>query len=582
MVFNHRKNALFALLLLIASSTSLFCSSEEIIVIAQATVEADLHVAETPLVKEIIIVGGGMIGGMEAYFAWLEAKEHNIPVRITIYDKNNSLAETTISNIVPSLTPDEILSVIPRGPELVKKMKILFSEPGGIRVEDVADVHESASTEHFTQEVQAYSLDEEGHKQRTQALLELGKMSMDLWQEIYQNADDEFKEILRLSNFNRCGEPSSKTKKLHDGYRIDLIYNIANAAERANGMKADYVALGYKQCTILSPDEVMAIDPFLTDFCMAHSKNNVWDNDAVALWRPGGCLDGQVFLPKLYEYLKKVMGTYTNAQGKQEDCFQIKFGKKVVGVEYAQIDGNMVVSGLTFEDGNAVTTECGCTDYVFCPGEAVGTLKQLGFAEPAYAGFAGASLMLDIEIPKKKIKKYKKFSHCMEVHQEGVVLAWQARFRDNKIFIGGAGTKAYYGDQRPTKDQAFAKNRNLLQLNMMNDVLPEFLSLALGYDTKGKVLTEKDLDYLEAHNIAKRWAGVRAVVYDGFPTLGCLYHDDMKVINARATTHLGSGGGSFAPAATHVSRKAMNNETDPFINMILDYADSYRTAVQLN
>lgn len=59
------------------------------------------------------------------------------------------------------------------------------------------------------------------------------------------------------------------------------------------------------------------------------------------------------------------------------------------------------------------------------------------------------------------------FSHRMEVHQEGVVLAWQARYIDEKIFIGVAGTKAFYGDQRPTKDQAFAKDRNLLQLNMI-------------------------------------------------------------------------------------------------------------------
>ena len=49
------------------------------------------------------------------------------------------------------------------------------------------------------------------------------------------------------------------------------------------------------------------------------------------------------------------------------------------------------------------------------------------------------------------------------------VLAWQARIRDGKIFLGGAGTKAFYGDQYPTIDQAFATNRNLLQLQMFNE-----------------------------------------------------------------------------------------------------------------
>jgi|SRR5579859_6247760 len=196
-------------------------------------------------------------------------------------------------------------------------------------------------------------------------------------------------------------------------------------------------------------------------------------------------------------------------------------------------------------------------------------------------GFAGVSLLLDIDVPQNKLKDYAPFNHCMEVHQEGVVLAWQARFRDNKIFIGVAGTKAFYSDQRPTKDQDFARNRNLLQLNMINDVLPEFISLALNYDTKGKALTEKDLNYLESKKIATRWAGVRAVVYDGFPTLGNVYKGNVKVTNARCTTHLGSGGGSFSPAVTLMSRSAMNQEHDDFTQRILNYGDSSRTSKSL-
>jgi hypothetical protein len=560
MFFYKHKHIFLAITLVITSCSKLLCSPEE-----------------------MVIIGGGIAGGMEAYYAYLDAKKNNAPLRITIYEKNSSILDTTITNIVPSLTCDEILSVVPRGPELVKKLGILFSNPGGIRVEDVEGVHGTDATEQFKQEVQNYSFNEAGHKQRTQDLLSLGKMSMDMWQGIYDNADPKLKHVLELANFNPCREPlKSGIKKLHDGYRIDLIYNLPNAQEHANRMKSDYVALGYKECMILSPSEAIAIDPFIKSFCESHSVNNIWNNDTVALWRPGGCLDAQVFLPKLYEYLQEAMGTFINAQGKQENCFQIKFGKKVTGVEFAcDKVGKTVVAGLKFEDGSTILKENSKCNYVFCPGEAVGTLKKLGFCEPAYAGFAGVSLLFNIDIPKNKIKDYASYSHCMEVHQEGVVLPIQARIRNNKIFIGCAGTKAFYSDQRPTKNQQFAKNRSLLQLNMVNDVLPEFISLALGYETRGKTLTEKDLQYLEDQKIVTRWAGTRAVAYDGFPSLGHVYKNDLRVENARCTTHLGSGGGSFSPVLVSISRSAMKKEQDAFTQRILSYSNSARTATSV-
>ncbi len=186
--------------------------------------------------------------------------------------------------------------------------------------------------------------------------------------------------------------------------------------------------------------------------------------------------------------------------------------------------------------------------------------------------------MLNIPIPEDLLEQYSTFNHCMEVHQEGVVLAWQARFRDNKIFIGVAGTKAYYSDQKPHKDQGFARNRNLLQLNMINDVLPEFVSLALGRNTKNKKLEEKDLIDLEAMNIAERWAGIRAVARDGFPTLGLVYNSTSVVENARCTTHLGSGGVSFSPATVFASRSILNkrNTEDTLTQEVLRYGSSNR------
>ncbi len=285
-------------------------------------------------------------------------------------------------------------------------------------------------------------------------------------------ADLEFKQILIDSNFNTCREPrNTGTSALHDGYRIDLIYNVQNARGRADNMKRDYESLGYKNCAVLSPDAVMAIDPFLADFCKNHAQADKagvlqWHNDSVALWRPGGCFDSQVFLPKCYEYLKKVMGTYINENGQTKNCFTLHFDRNVQELVLKNDLNKLMISGVNFANGNSKHSKkvYKNSTSIFCPGEAVGTLKNLGLKEPAYAGFAGATLMLNIPIPDDKIERYSAFNHCMEVYTQdtAAALAWQARFRDGKIFIGVGGTKAFYGDQRPEKDQAFAKNRNLL------------------------------------------------------------------------------------------------------------------------
>jgi len=167
----------------------------------------------------------------------------------------------------------------------------------------------------------------------------------------------------------------------------------------------------------------------------------------------------------------------------------------------------------------------------------------------------------------------------MEVHKEGIVLAWQSRIKEGKIFIGVAGTKAFYGDKMPNKNESFAKNRHLVQLNMINDVLPEFVSIALNRNTKGNELGAADLDSLENIGIAQRWVGRRSVAYDGFPTFGMLYSNGKKITNARCTTHCGSGGVSFSQAAVLVSRMSEQNTEDAFIKKVLKYSDSKRTAL---
>jgi len=181
------------------------------------------------------------VGALESYYAYKDVQKNGTKLCITIYEKADSFGSSgdgqsstnTSYNIVPSLTIDEILSVVPRGSELVEKLSILFSQPGGIRVDDVNGVNDSESAINFKNSVAIYGSDK-NHDDRTLSLLMLGKRSMDLWQQMYDEGDEELKTILEASNFNPCCEPMSDSKKLlHDGYRIDLIYGIPNAETRA-------------------------------------------------------------------------------------------------------------------------------------------------------------------------------------------------------------------------------------------------------------------------------------------------------------------------------------------------------------
>jgi glycine/D-amino acid oxidase-like deaminating enzyme len=103
-----------------------------------------------PVSSKTSIVGGGIVGALESYYAYKDAQKEDKKICVMVYEKGHSLdvSSTGISstntsyNIVPSLTIDEILSVVPRGSELVEKLAVLFSQPGGIRVDDVSGIHE--------------------------------------------------------------------------------------------------------------------------------------------------------------------------------------------------------------------------------------------------------------------------------------------------------------------------------------------------------------------------------------------------------------------------------------------------------
>jgi len=543
---------------------------------------------------EIHIIGGGIVGALESYYAYKDALKKGKKICITVYEKGDNFALSaqgkssmnTAYNIFPSLTPDEILSVVPRGAELVNQLALSFNQPGGIRVDDVVGVNDSETAVHFIESVTHYASDK-NQEERTSSLLMLGKASMELWQQMYDEGDIEMKSILKASNFHACYETEANIKRtLNNGYRIDLIYGIPNARNRALKMQADYEKLGYENCALLSPDEVMIIDPYLTNFCYDRSdldsaEGRIWKNDSIALWRPGGCIDTHVFLPQLYSYLKKIMGQYKDMNDHIQDCFQIQFCKEVIAVDLdLNSDHAPRVVGLKFSDGTEQRELLSCSNsqYLFCPGESVGSLCKFGFNEPAYAGFAGTSLFFNIPLPIDQMERYSKLSHCMEVHNEGIVLAWQARCKENNICIGVGGTKSFYGDKQPMKDEAFAKDRNLIQLNMVNQVFPEAISLACGYSTHGKEISAEEMLFLEERGIIYRWVGRRAVAYDGYPTIGPLYYKKCRVSNARCTTHLGSGGVSFGPVAVIISRSAEENVQDSFFRKVLKYADSRRSS----
>ena len=168
--------------------------------------------------NKLTIIGGGIVGAFQAYYAYQDACKKQTRVRVTIHEKNKDITGTTTLHIVPSLTPDEILSVVPRGKELVKKLQILFNQPGGLRINDIAHINDSPSALNFIKQVEMYSQDQEGYKKRTHALLSLGKMSMELWQKMYDEADPALKAILIESNFNPCREPRKEEGPVLHGW----------------------------------------------------------------------------------------------------------------------------------------------------------------------------------------------------------------------------------------------------------------------------------------------------------------------------------------------------------------------------
>lgn len=515
--------------------------------------------------KEINIVGAGIIAYLASYLISKSSLEKGQKIKINIFEKNHSINDTTVMHLVPSLTPDEMLAVIPPVDELLKDLQISFKEDHGIRVDDVPDIHKSKSTAEFLNQVRIDSalgnIDHLRHSQKI--LLDIGRRSMELWDEIYNEGDDEFKQIMIEANYNPCRRVRPDESKLHNGYRIDLIFKIKNAEEKAFFMAKNYRKIGFPNARVLTPKEVLKIDPFLKDFVLSNSVDHeTWNDDASALWRPGGCINTATLLPKLHQYLSKKLGSFVDDKGQNHNYFQVNYGCEVKSVE---ISDNKITA-LNFVHQNENKRSENILDdaqYLFCPGEAVGTLKRLGFEQPADAGFAGASLILRIKIPQEKEAEFSSFSHYMEVHKNGVVFAWQGKYLPDKkeILLGIAGSKAFYADISPKSDEEFCRDRNLLQLNVVNQIVPDLVSLAFGRDTKEKDLNYDDLKLLEDQKIAERWVGIRAFAYDGMPTVGTLWQiNGEEISNAKTINHAGSGGVSYGPALVEILQKLYDNQ----------------------
>lgn len=505
--------------------------------------------------NHVVGIGGGIVGTMHAVLVCEDANARGIPISYTLleaWQKDVYLRETTGAVIMASKTKDEGACVVPPASKLKAAMKQRFDE-GGIRVDDVPGVNDSQNALRFMRCVEILDKDKAGEAERTEALLMFGSFGMKLWANFYDRASPKLRRILDDANNKPCGSYTGE-QKLGNGYRIDPITNVTNALNIAKAKMADYEKLGDDQCEILSPDKTMGLDPALTEFVMMHSEVNdtaerVWHSDSVALWRPGGCVDGRVLLPTLHKYLEE----------ETEGRFQIQFGRKVTGVRYDAASADTRILGLEFAGGDY--QEYPDARFVFCPGEAVGTLASLGFQAPVDGGFGGASLKLMIPISEDMVFP-RDVDHCMEAHigpglggpEVDVVLPFQTRVieQDGKEFlsVGVAGTKAWYDLVKPQLTDEFVQVRTFHQAQIIEKILPWAMRMArkaTGLSEEG-ALTKAGLDALEAAGIAKKRAGVRSVVPDCLPTLADLYQaiSGNKVLNAIVATHFGSGGVSYA------------------------------------
>lgn len=536
--------------------------------------------------RKITIVGGGIIGYLEAVLEYLKFKQTGEPVKVSMYEMDPAISYTTGYNNRPSITVNEPASVVPRAEALLKAIQTVCTERGGIKMPDVPGILDSESVKVFLAEVEAFSKDANQVDAKNTQLLEYGKFAVSLWQFLYENMGDEFKKIMDESNYKPCSRPGEWDDP-STGYRCDPIFNhhTITAESRAEAIIKEHVDLGYQHCKILSPAEAEQRDPSLKHFCDSQSVidettgQRRWKSEACVVLRPGGRINGSIFLLKVREFLEKNLGTYLDENNQVKNCFHASYNKEVVGMVAKD---NTAGTAKILESLLLNTTKNnGVKDnrarygnhheVILCPGKKVNTIPNLGIDFPAFTGFAGPSVLFDLTVPVSELAdhpEYLNLDNCMEALEEDIVLAWQSKTvkvddHHVKISIGVAGSKALSGEETPNNDQVFAQTKQTKLLNMINTIYPKAISMALGKDTTGMVLTFDHLQKLAQEGIVKLWVGNRAVAVDSMFSVGQGKIDGKPIEGVSMNTHGGSGGFAHGVGMVYLRRHALYGEGVP-------------------
>jgi len=161
------------------------------------------------------------------------------------------------------------LSVVPPGKKLIDALEKLFTEfKGGIRLEQ--DDRILCEAKEFIEAVNLCT-DNDKIQQKRELLIEFGKLSISLWELIYELADTELRDILIKSNYLPCRELSSAKPHLRDGYRLEINYEVEVLEDKLESTFEENRLAGYQHVQLISPKVLLELDPSLQSFCEYNS-----------------------------------------------------------------------------------------------------------------------------------------------------------------------------------------------------------------------------------------------------------------------------------------------------------------------
>ncbi|ARB92107.1 FAD-binding oxidoreductase [Legionella longbeachae] len=506
------------------------------------------------ITEKVSIAGNGIVALMIAYFAFLKAREEDKAIKISIRGKY-PITQTTAAFLVPSLSWNEILSVVPPGKKFIEALGKFFTEfNGGILLPNADKIIYQA--EEFIEAVK--SCGEEDIYRKKELLIEFSKLSLSLWGFIHETADEELRHILLESNYLACRERSVSEIRLRDGYRLDIYYDVLNFEEKLDATIKESREAGYQQAQLISPDELIQLDSSFQLFYENYSTTRsdgvrCWNPGAGVILRPGGCINTPVFLSKFVDYLTRVMGTYLTEDGKEKPCFKAKLGE-VVGLGYSVEKNHVSQFHIADKKATIKKRNYNSNDFILCPGESVGTLRRFGLFEPPHARFAGFSLKLIL--PERLVLKagFKMDYKCNLAIRTGVAsssVVQVGKFGES-FTLGIGGMKAFLGLDEPDLNADYAIKASVYQLNVLNQIYAPLISVCLDRDTRCITLGQQELDQLIRDRFLTRWTGARACAYDGVPTICYGQNEYGSIKNLIVATHLSSGGVTNAPGSAYL------------------------------